>query len=284
MPRKQPSGKGQVLSSSKCSRALKWDEGLKISIGFSNTEATGDLTESHVSKAVMPAACRLWWTEEEARGRKWCHWVWFLGRFLVGKGAARGAQEYVLEDLSSTSSCTGKSVTAKARYSWKEKGGVPATVPASTESWFPGDWYNLPMVTELYVHTVCKMYAWAVIVTIATIYWELIYAKLTALHKLFHVILTTAPWGRSYYLLQFQNNETNDKELMYPATGDPANTWWHQDSNPGLFYANSMLLTVKTGSHKQDCRSTGIRITWGLPKKGKSPGSIKDVLTPNLWT
>lgn len=60
---------------------------------------------------------------------------------------------------------------------------------------------------KLCAHTVGEMHARGMIITIATIYQELIYAKLRALHKLSHLILTTIREGRPYYFLQFENDE-----------------------------------------------------------------------------
>lgn len=99
--------------------------------------------------------------------------------------------------------------------------------------------YKLSVVTELCAHTVCKTYAWGMIIAIATIYWELIYAKLRALHKLSHLILKATLWGGPYCFLQFENDETWDTETWGPAPGPPANKWQRRDSNPASPYSNA---------------------------------------------
>ena len=94
----------------------------------------------------------------------------------------------------------------------REKAGVQLPIPASAESWFRRDLYKLSIVTELCAHPVCKTYAWSMIITTVTIYRELIYAELRALHKLPRLIRTTTQWGRPYYVLQFENDETWDAQ------------------------------------------------------------------------
>lgn len=52
----------------------------------------------------------------------------------------------------------------------ERKGKAQLPIPASSESWFPGGLYKLSIVIEVHAHTVCKMYAWGMIITVATIY------------------------------------------------------------------------------------------------------------------
>lgn len=74
--------------------------------------------------------------------------------------------------------------------------------------------HKLSMVIGVCTHTVCKMCALGMIITIATTYWEHIYAKLRALHKLSHWILTTTLPGRPHYFLQFGKDETSDTDCL----------------------------------------------------------------------
>lgn len=85
--------------------------------------------------------------------------------------------------------------------------------------------HKLSMVIGHCTHTVCKMCALGMIITIATTYWEHIYAKLRALHKLSHLILTTTLPGRPYYFLLFGNNKTWDTDCLVSPLQSSSNKW-----------------------------------------------------------